>query len=149
MFDMFLRRAIAFVVDVIILILIFFGNFMFMVTSLNLSAENPMNLVEMMMMVALQLLYVMIYFIYIPIKWPGQTVGKKLLKIKEVTQNGRELTLKQYFQRNFLLKFLLSSMTSGFAVLFNAILLTYQLIRKQELRALHDIIVRTKVVRIK
>ena len=111
MFDMFLRRAIAFVVDVIILILIFFGNFMFMVTSLNLSAENPMNLVEMMMMVALQLLYVMIYFIYIPIKWPGQTVGKKLLKIKEVTQNGRELTLKQYFQRDFLLKFLLSSMT--------------------------------------
>lgn len=148
MFDMFLRRAIAFVVDVIILILIFFGNFMFMVTSLNLSAENPMNLVEMMM-VALQLLYVMIYFIYIPIKWPGQTVGKKLLKIKEVTQNGRELTLKQYFQRDFLLKFLLSSMTSGFAVLFNAILLTYQLIRKQELRALHDIIVKTKVVRIK
>ena len=149
MFDMFLRRAIAFVVDVIILILIFFGNFMFMVMSLNLSAENPMNLVEMMMMVALQLLYVMIYFIYIPIKWPGQTVGKKLLKIKEVTQNGRELTLKQYFQRDFLLKFLLSSMTSGFAVLFNAILLTYQLIRKQELRALHDIIVKTKVVRIK
>lgn len=149
MFDMFLRRAIAFVVDVIILILIFFGNFMFMVTSLNLSAENPMNLVEMMMMVTLQLLYVMIYFIYIPIKWPGQTVGKKLLKIKEVTQNGRELTLKQYFQRDFLLKFLLSSMTSGFAVLFNAILLTYQLIRKQELRALHDIIVKTKVVRIK
>lgn len=149
MFDMFLRRAIAFVVDVIILILIFFGNFMFMVTSLNLSVENPMNLVEMMMMVALQLLYVMIYFIYIPIKWPGQTVGKKLLKIKEVTQNGRELTLKQYFQRDFLLKFLLSSMTSGFAVLFNAILLTYQLIRKQELRALHDIIVKTKVVRIK
>lgn len=149
MFDMFLRRAIAFVVDVIILILIFFGNFMFMVTSLNLSAENPMNLVEMMMMVALQLLYVMIYFIYIPIKWPGQTVGKKLLKIKEVTQNGRELTLKQYFQRDFLLKFLLSSMTSGFAVLFNAILLTYQLIRKQELRAIHDIIVKTKVVRIK
>lgn len=146
---MFLRRAVAFVVDVIFLVLIFFGNFMFMVTSLNLSAENPMNLVEMMMMLALQLFYVMIYFIYIPIKWPGQTIGKKLLKIKEITQNGEELTLKQYFQRDFLLKFLLSSMTSGFAVLFNAILLTYQLIRKQELRALHDIIVKTKVVRIK
>lgn len=149
MFNMFLRRAVAFVVDVIFLVLIFFGNFMFMVTSLNLSAENPMNLVEMMMMLALQLFYVMIYFIYIPIKWPGQTIGKKLLKIKEITQNGEELTLKQYFQRDFLLKFLLSSMTSGFAVLFNAILLTYQLIRKQELRALHDIIVKTKVVRIK
>ena len=108
-----------------------------------------MNLVEMMMMLALQLFYVMIYFIYIPIKWPGQTIGKKLLKIKEITQNGEVLTLKQYFQRDFLLKFLLSSMTSGFAVLFNAILLTYQLIRKQELRALHDIIVKTKVVRIK
>ena len=36
MFNMFLRRAVAFVVDVIFLVLIFFGNFMFMVTSLNL-----------------------------------------------------------------------------------------------------------------
>ena len=111
MFDIFLRRIMAFLLDMMILILIFFGN-----------------------------------FIYIPIKWPGQTIGKKLLKIKEVTQDGKELTIKQYFQRDFLLKFLLSSMTSGFAVLFNLILLTYQLIRKQELKALQDMIVKTKVV---
>ena len=146
MFDIFLRRIMAFLLDMMILILIFFGNFMFMVTSLNLEIGNSMNLVEMIMMLALQLFYVIIYFIYIPIKWPGQTIGKKLLKIKEVTQDGKELTIKQYFQRDFLLKFLLSSMPSGFAVLFNLILLTYQLIRKQELKALQDMIVKTKVV---
>lgn len=146
MFDIFLRRIMAFLLDMMILILIFFGNFMFMVASLNLEIGNSMNLVEMIMMLALQLFYVIIYFIYIPIKWPGQTIGKKLLKIKEVTQDGKELTIKQYFQRDFLLKFLLSSMTSGFAVLFNLILLTYQLIRKQELKALQDMIVKTKVV---
>lgn len=146
MFNLFFRRIMAFLVDVMILILIFFGNFMFMVTSLNLGVEKSMNLVEMIMMLALQLFYVTIYFIYVPIKWPGQTVGKKLLKIKEVTQDGKELTIKQYFQRDFLLKFLLSSMTSGFAVLFNLILLTYQFIRKQELKALQDIIVKTKVI---
>lgn len=149
MFNMLLRRAVAFVLDALILMLIFFGNYTFVMTSLHVSAENPVTLGGLVMMIALQLLYVWIYFIYIPIKMPGQTLGKKLVKIKEITINGKELTGKQYFQRDFLLKFLLSSMTSGFAVLFNAILLTYQCLRKQELRALHDMIVKTKVVRIK
>ncbi len=149
MFNMLLRRAGAFVLDALILMLIFFGNYTFVMTSLQVSSENPFTLGGLVMMVALQLLYVWIYFVYIPIKMPGQTIGKKLVKIKEITVNGKELTGKQYFQRDFLLKFLLSSMTSGFAVLFNAILLTYQCLRKQELRALHDMIVKTKVIRTK
>lgn len=147
MFNMLLRRAVAFAVDVLCLMLIFFGNFSFVMTALKIGIENPLNLSAMLMMLALQLVYVLIYFIYIPSRMPGQTIGKKLLKIKEVTDSGKELTAKQYFQRDFLLKFLLSSMTSGFMVLLNAILLTYQCIRKQPLRAVHDMIVKTTVVR--
>ena len=66
----------------------------------------------------------------------------------EVTKTGKDLTAKQYFQRDFLCKFLLASMTSGFIVVFNAILLTYQCIRKQELCAFHDFLVKTTVISI-
>lgn len=149
MFNMLLRRGVAFVVDALLLALIFFGNFSFMMTSLQVSAENPLNLGGLGMMVVLQLFYVWIYFVYIPVKMPGQTIGKKLLKIKVVTLDGSDLTPKQYFQRDFVVKFLLSSLTQGFIVLFNGILLIYQCIRKQELRALHDILVKTRVVRVK
>lgn len=149
MFNLLLRRGFAFVVDAFLLALIFFGNFSFMLTSLQVSAENPLNLSGLSMILILQLVYVWIYFVYIPVKMPGQTIGKKLLKIKVVTRGGDDLTPKQYFQRDFVMKFLLSAFTQGVVVVFNGILLTYQCIRKQELRALHDMLVKTQVVRIK
>ena len=79
----------------------------------------------------------------------AKLITLKLLKIKVVTLDGNDLTPKQYFQRDFVVKFLLSSLTQGVIVLFNGILLTYQCIRKQELRALHDMLVKTKVVHVK
>ena len=149
MFNMLLRRGTAFIVDALLLALIFFGNFSFIMTSLQASGNNPLSLSGLGMMVALQLFYVWIYFVYIPVKMPGQTIGKKICKIKVVTLDGNDLTPKQYFQRDFVVKFLLSSLTQGVIVLFNGILLTYQCIRKQELRALHDMLVKTKVVHVK
>lgn len=148
MFNMLVKRGVAFVLDAIILLLIFFGNFTIVMSSMAINPENPASMSSLLIMLALQLFYVGLYFIYIPLKWPGQTIGKKILKIKEVTKTGKDLTAKQYFQRDFLCKFLLASMTSGFIVIFNAILLTYQCIRKQELCAFHDFLVKTTVISI-
>lgn len=149
MFNLLFRRGVAFLIDALMLVVIFFGNFGFIMSAFSVSIENPLQLNGLLAMVALQLLYVWIYFVYVPVKMPGQTVGKKLMKIKELRADGKEMTLKQYFQRDFMMKFLLSSLTRGFIVLFNGILLVYQCIRKQELCTLHDMVVRTQVVRVK
>ena len=133
MFNLLFRRGVAFLIDALMLVVIFFGNFGFIMSAFSVSIENPLQLNGLLAMVALQLLYVWIYFVYVPVKMPGQTVGKKLMKIKELRADGKEMTLKQYFQRDFMMKFLLSSLTRGFIVLFNGILLAYQCIRKQEL----------------
>ena len=79
---------------------------------------------------------------------PGQTIGKRLLKIKEIKLNGQDLMVMDYFKRDVLLKFLLSSMTSGFMIVLNGILLTYQAIRKQPLRAVQDMIMKTEVIKL-
>ncbi|MGL4337346.1 MAG: RDD family protein [Turicibacter sp.] len=139
------KRGLAFGIDAILLSVIFYGNYQFVVASVGASNETVMDLYAMIVILLLQIIYVLIYFIYIPVRLQGQTIGKKVVKLKEVKENGQELTVRDYFKRDFMLKFLLISMTSGFVLVLNIILLTYQAIRKQELRALHDIIVKTKV----
>ena len=105
MFNLLFRRGVAFLIDALMLVVIFFGNFGFIMSAFSVSIENPLQLNGLLAMVALQLLYVWIYFVYVPVKMPGQTVGKKLMKIKELRADGKEMTLKQYFQRDFMMKF--------------------------------------------
>lgn len=89
MFNMLVKRGVAFVLDAIILLLIFFGNFTIVMSSMAINPENPASMSSLLIMLALQLFYVGLYFIYIPLKWPGQTIGKKILKIKEVTKQEK------------------------------------------------------------
>jgi len=148
MFEMLVRRGGAFVSDLIILILIFYGNMQFVLASFNVTLDQPLGLQVLMTLLVLQLIYIFIYFIYIPIRQSGQTIGKRIFKIKEVKRNGQDLTVNDYFKRDVLLKFLLSSLTSGVMILFNVVLLTYQCFRKQPLRAFQDIVMKTEVIKI-
>lgn len=147
MFEMLVRRGGAFVIDLIILILIFYGNMQFILASFNVTPNQAFGFQVLVGLLVVQLIYVCIYFIYIPIRQPGQTIGKRIFKIKEVKRDGQDLTVNDYFKRDILLKFLLSSMTSGLMVLFNAILLTYQCFSKQPLRAFQDIVMKTEVIK--
>ena len=147
MFEMLIRRGAAFLIDLILLVLIFYGNAQFLLVSFSENGQL-LGVQVIAMMIVLQLIYVGLYFIYIPLRQPGQTIGKRIMKIKEVKKNGKPMTVNDYFRRDFLLKFLLSSMTSGFIVIFNAILLTYQTIRKQPLCSLQDYVMKTDVIKV-
>jgi uncharacterized RDD family membrane protein YckC len=147
MFEMLIRRGFAFLIDLILLMLIFYGNAQVVLLSFSETGQ-VLGIQVVAVMIVLQFIYVGLYFIYIPLHLSGQTVGKRIMKIKEVKKNGKEMTASDYFRRDFLLKFLLSSMSSGFIVIFNGILLTYQTIRKQPLCSLQDYVMKTDVIKV-
>ncbi|HAX73022.1 MAG TPA: RDD family protein [Firmicutes bacterium] len=151
MFSLLLKRSFAFLIDAIILTIIFYGNAVFVMVSMydTIIGVESVSITTYVFMIMLQLFYVCIYFIYLPIRMNGQTLGKKVFKIKEVTQGEGELIVSDYFKRDVLLKFLLMTMTGGLVLVLNVILFSYQLVKKQELKALHDIIMKTKVMSFK
>ncbi len=142
------KRAIAFSVDIIVLLAIFYGNIQFVLYAFNenLSEMQAFGLGQLVIINMLQLVYLLIYFIYIPVRQDGQTVGKKLLNLKEVKADGQSLMVSDYFKRDVLMKFLLISVTGGFVLVVNLILALYQLSRGQQVKFIHDMITKTTVV---
>ncbi len=142
------KRAIAFSVDIIVLLAIFYGNIQFVLYAFNenISEMQAFGLGQLVIINMLQLVYLLIYFIYIPVRQDGQTVGKKLLKLKEVKADGQSLMVSDYFKRDVLMKFLLISVTGGFVLVVNLILALYQLSRGQQVKFIHDMITKTTVV---
>ncbi len=142
------KRAIAFSVDIIVLLAIFYGNIQFVLYAFNenISEMQAFGLGQLVIINMLQLVYLLIYFIYIPVRQDGQTVGKKLLNLKEVKADGQSLMVSDYFKRDVLMKFLLISVTGGFVLVVNLILALYQLSRGQQVKFIHDMITKTTVV---
>ena len=74
MFNLLIRRGVAFLIDAFMLVIIFFGNFGFIMSAFSVSADNPLQVNGLFAMVALQLLYVWIYFVYVPVKLQDKTL---------------------------------------------------------------------------
>lgn len=83
-----------------------------------------------------------IYYVYCwsyenPIGLKGQTLGKKLMKIKVVMDNGADLTIQQALIR--CLGYLVTGLTLGLGSL---------LALRPDHKALHDLIAGTKVIKV-
>jgi len=84
-------------------------------------------------------MYVGIYFyyVYFPMKFGGQTLGKKALKLHIVREDGQELTTKTLVVREMIGKSFLTSILLGFPLL---------LIFGKKRQCMHDKMVKTIVV---
>lgn len=110
------------------------------------------------------ILLILIYFVLLPKVWNGQTVGKKILKLKVVSNNNENVTIVQYLIRNMLINGLaqmilillsLYLLPSSMYFIFSSILTFIQLILviisvfmilyRKDKRGLHDIFSGTKV----
>lgn len=105
------------------------------------------------------------YFVIFQFYNKGQTIGKKLMKIKIVSNNGEELTINNYLYRSFLLNAVAVNIILIFLVLFmnknycfylsiplqfiqEVLLLVtvFMVLFKKDGRGLHDKLGNTKVI---
>lgn len=115
----------------------------------------------------LNALYIILLFIYIPFLLHGQTIGMKLTRIRIVKDSGKSSTLNDYLFRSILiytLGYLIITLAVVYIVpsimyfLISSILLilefllvfisTFMILYRHDQKGLHDILTKTKVIKI-
>ena len=136
------KRFFAYLIDLAIYLPI---AFVFQYTTANLraqgGAENERN--ALYMTVSIVIFAVLLYG-YLPHKWQGQTIGKKLFKIRLVPTDNKKIEFSRYLIREFLIK-----VTVGWAAVPVSALFwlyeTYVLKRKDSIM-LYDKLLNMRVV---
>jgi len=123
---------------------------------------------ERILFYIVNIIYIIIYFIMIPLKTDGSTLGKKITGIKVEASYNQKLTFKHLFIRNLMVNGLLyliliipcmyllsAKMYFIFSSLLALIQLTlviisiFMVLYRKDKRGIHDLLANTKVVTIK
>ena len=136
------KRFFAYLIDLAIYLPI---AFVFQYTTANLraqgGAENERNALYMTISIVI---FAVLLYGYLPHKWKGQTIGKKLFKIRLVPTDNKKIEFSRYLIREFLIK-----VTVGWAAVPVSALFwlyeTYVLKRKDSIM-LYDRLLNMRVV---
>ncbi len=129
--ELFVKRVIAYVIDLLVLGAIL--GVVWTILGIISSALGPLGIIIMLVSQILLLVGALVYdplFKYLG--WDGQTLGKKIMKLKVVKEGG-ELTIKDLAIRSFL----------RFFAPLNLVSLIWYLVEK---KTLHEKKIKTKVV---
>lgn len=136
------KRFFAYLIDLAIYLPIAFV-FQYMTATLRAQggAENERNALYMTISIVI---FAVLLYGYLPHKWQGQTIGKKLFKIRLVPTDNKKIEFSRYLIREFLIK-----VTVGWAAVPVSTLFwlyeTYILKRKDSIM-LYDRLLNTRVV---
>ena len=83
-----------------------------------------------------------IYYVSIPVRNNGQTIGKKMMRIRVVKTNGKEVDFATLFYRETICDQLLAALTFMISLPINALLAIY----RKDKRSVSDIFAKTKVI---
>lgn len=136
------KRFFSYLIDLAIYLPI---AFVFQYTTANLraqgGAENERNALYMTISIVI---FAVLLYGYLPHKWNGQTIGKKLFKIRLVPTDNKKIEFSRYLIREFLIK-----VTVGWAAVPVSALFwlyeTYVLKRKDSIM-LYDRLLNMRVV---
>ena len=96
------KRFFAYLIDLAIYLPI---AFVFQYTTANLraqgGAENERNALYMTISIVI---FAVLLYGYLPQRWKGQTIGKKLLKLRIVPTDNKKIEFSRYLIREFLIK---------------------------------------------
>lgn len=96
------KRFFAYLIDLAIYLPIAFV-FQYMTATLRAQggAENERNALYMTISIVI---FAVLLYGYLPHKWQGQTIGKKLFKIRLVPTDNKKIEFSRYLIREFLIK---------------------------------------------
>ena len=136
------KRFFAYLIDLAIYLPI---AFVFQYTTANLraqgGAENERNALYMTLSIVI---FAILLYGYLPHKWQGQTIGKKLLKIRLVPTDNKKIEFSRYLIREFLIK-----VTVGWAAVpVSALFWLYEtyILKRKDSIMLYDRLLNMRVV---
>ena len=136
------KRFFAYLIDLAIYLPIAFV-FQYMTATLRAQggAENERNALYMTISIVI---FAVLLYGYLPHKWQGQTIGKKLLKIRLVPTDNKKIEFSRYLIREFLIK-----VTVGWAAVpVSAVFWLYEtyILKRKDSIMLYDRLLNMRVV---
>ena len=136
------KRFFAYLIDLAIYLPI---AFVFQYTTANLraqgGAENERNALYMTISIVI---FAVLLYGYLPHKWQGQTIGKKLFKLRLVPTDNKKIEFSRYLIREFLIK-----VTVGWAAVpVSAVFWLYEtyILKRKDSIMLYDRLLNLRVV---
>ncbi|KEF38936.1 putative membrane protein/domain [Schinkia azotoformans MEV2011] len=122
-------RFIALIIDTIILSIVQFV-LSFLISGYSLTEMNVLSSI-------INLILTFLYFVWLQVKFNGQTIGKKITGIRVANLEGERVTIGQMTLRE-----IIGKLVSGFILLIG-----FLMAAGRSKRALHDYIAKTIVIR--
>ena len=108
-------------------------------TSLTLTLYSLIELVQVGLVI--EIIFIL-YYISIPVRNHGQTIGKKMLKIRVVKDDGKDADFSTLFMRQAIAEQLLGALTFGATFIVNALVALF----RKDKKSISDVFANTKVV---
>lgn len=148
-----IHRAAAYLVDfvitgiitLIVCLLCSFDVYRVLIDSVFLGQDTLLSITDMFAFyrsIFISTLLICAYFTLLPFLLDGQTIGKKIFRIKVVNERGEKASLKRLFIREIFGKFLLNFVSFFFGHLISFILLE----SRKDKKSIADILAATIVV---
>lgn len=90
-------------------------------------------------------LFLLFYYMVIPMFFKGQTLGKKIFKIKIVTEDEKDVDYKVLFFREAICRILVRTMSLG----MSSVISYFIMLIRNDKKSLADVFAKTKVIDIK
>ena len=160
--DYVVMYIVSLIISVVPLIFIGFENFFDMILGGSMFDGEFGNFIYISSVIGL--LLSIIYFVYMPFKMEGQTLGKKLMKLKAVNEYGENPSFIQHFFRAIqnwtvyytaligwviVINYLVFSVISMFSIVVSGVFLVsfIMMLAREDGRGLHDLLTGTYVVK--